>query len=524
MTYSPHLIVSTPPLRSAGAASSSAPTVLPSLQPPQPAAPFALASTVPRIGCRVGSALASTELARLDYTPDLTIQAVGLPAGLTVAATRDGGQWVARIGGTHTGPAGASRVSIIYISATGVVLGGSVHEVAAVWSSAAFVAALQLGVPAVVGRPVEATGIASVSLSAAGLVDVEAVIRSGRPAGMSAALTWSRASRTGQLVIYGTPLQAEQLTLVVDYLCMGVVIGTTSHTIDIAEGVAAMPDTPAPLPIASAALAPIPAAAQPIVAAAASMAPADPLLSSVLICMDWDAEDWGAAGVRVQSDTSTPTPGAQGEGRRISASERVVLVPREGAELIHGTGALTVELFAQIGEDLGLWSDAHGLAAVVLPLVTGRDSGGAGAWMLALVGYGVAGMASRYVVPVAITSTGAGPVVATGPAITRGARWLHLAGLMEPGRAAVWCDGVAGGEATGASASMFETAAVVLGGALARGDVLLARTISTPWTRIAAVDTESSVRVDMLRATAARRYTVGGQISARLRTVPWARY
>jgi hypothetical protein len=525
MTFSPILLGAAPPLRSPGAAASGAPAVSSTLQPPQPAAPFAVASSVPRLGCRVGSALASTVLATLDYTAGLTVQASGLPAGLAVSAVQVGAQWQARISGTHSGPAGISRASLIYVSAAGVVLGGSVHDLVAVWSSAAFVVGLQLGLGGLVGRPVVATSIASVSLSAAGLVDVEAVVRSGLPSGVAASLAWSRASRTGALVIYGTPLQTEELTMVVDYLCMGVVIGTSRHPVAIGAGSDAMPAAPDPLPIDAPALAPIPAAGAAIVAGAASLPPPDPLLSSVLLGMDWDAQDWGSAGASVQADTSTVVPGAQGDGRRLSARERVVLVPADGADLIHGGAQpLTVELYARIGEDLSLWDEAHGLAAVVLPLAHGRDTGGAGAWMLGLVGYGVAGMPSRYVVPVAITSTGAGPVVATGPAIARGVRWLHLASLAEPGRAAVWVDGEAGGETVGASLSMLETASIVLGGSLSLGDVLLARTISTPWTRIAAVDRTSAVSVDMLRATAARRYTPGGAITGRLRTAPWPRY
>lgn len=145
--------------------------------------------------------------------------------------------------GTYLGPSAVYRVELEYIGAGGVLRGASTHEITAVSTTSLFTVATQVGLGGRLGVPVDAT-IATLS-------HPDPIVVEARPKGSSfgllAELTWSSGSpSTGTLKLTGTPDSSGIETLRIEYVWQGLVIGQSTHTIDV--GASATRPTPAAVP------------------------------------------------------------------------------------------------------------------------------------------------------------------------------------------------------------------------------------------------------------------------------------
>ena len=215
---------------------------------PTPASPLPLSIFVlPTLYGVVGTLIASTTLATLTCT-DLTAThslSSSIP-GLTVTLA-----WVGpstgtlTIAGTPTGNSSFTRLVVTYLATDGVtVLGSSTHAIT-IQGTVTLTLSTLAPINGKVGVPINALALATMTSSAA--IDAIAIIGESVP-GLTPTFTWNRATNSGTLTVSGTPTQAGQFNLTMNYKANGALLNTGSHVAIIDAAYSAPSPAPAPAP------------------------------------------------------------------------------------------------------------------------------------------------------------------------------------------------------------------------------------------------------------------------------------
>lgn len=205
----------------------------------------------------------------------------GAISGVNFSLSWAAGSGSVQMSGVYLGPSAVHRVQLEYVAAGGVIRGASTHEVTCVSTTSLFVVSSQLGIGARRGVPVDEP-IATLSHPDA----IEVVARQkGSAMGLAVELEWTPGSpSTGTLRISGSPTAAGTQTLRVEYMWQGLVIGQSTHTIDVGES----STRPAPAAIPAPAPAAPPSLPSPPGPRASSIGYSDPHLSDRYLVLNGD--------------------------------------------------------------------------------------------------------------------------------------------------------------------------------------------------------------------------------------------
>ena len=211
-------------------------------EPPQ-AEPIAFSAVVrPSLFGIIGDAISSTTLATITCADAaMTIVLSETVAGLTFSYSAG----ILTVAGTPTGSTRRQRVVVSYIASDGSnsVRGSTSHEITLVKATEVLTIGSQSGAAGRVGRPLSAT---LASPSANYNVNVTAHPASLIP-GCTASLDWTPgATSSGTLTLTGTPTRAGTLPLVVNYRSGASELGTSTHSVVIAEAYEPTPADPDP--------------------------------------------------------------------------------------------------------------------------------------------------------------------------------------------------------------------------------------------------------------------------------------
>ena len=534
----------TPP--TAAFPNSSGGTQTPTPSPP-PAVPLAF-SVVTRASVYgiVSSALGTITLATVTCSDtSATIrQSITVP-GLTFSYARN----VLTVSGTPTGNAAVYRVVVSYIASSdgATVLGSSEHEVTIANAAQVLTVGAMAGVS---GRVGQYLSVVLCSPTANFDVDLLSYASSVIP-GLSLALAWNKAGRTGTLTLSGTPTATYGPGYFsTRFIGNGQDLGGGSSTCVIAAAYQPIPPAPAPAP------APSPPAPSPPPVPAPAPAPGrvpDPYLSSTKVLMHFDDNP----GLSVDQDLTldergntftnygaTQTTGAVGSAALFTSSPDCRIegvVP--GAD--GSAGPLTVECMVDIGQELWDALTAPGSGERFSPVVSCVSIAGAPLWSLGLASWEVldlAGHRSRSVqVTFRTTTTGVGAFGSTiqsvmsygGPIVFRPGRFIQLIAARKTNDPQGIYQGAwsfSGGSAAGSASYGYiglfatsQTCLVNVGGFCGKIDNLLS---NSPPTLI-----HFQGAIDEVRITGACRYSAffGGSantldIPAASRVIPWPNY
>lgn len=455
-----------------------APSITPSPAPPEDDAIAFSAAEKPCLWGTVGSAMGSTTLATITCADaSMTAERSLSIAGLTFAYAAN----VLSVSGTPTGPSGVFRLVVSYISSDGnrTVRGSTEHEIT-IWDTSEELTIGDMESAAgKVGRPLTAT---LASPAANFPVDVVALPQTMVP-GLTVALDWTVgvSDADGDLTISGTPTEAGTFTLTVNYSGRGTELGTSTHTIIVAEAFEAIPSAPA--------AAPGPAAPAPAPAPACTPAPAPPVgpdagLEFTQVLMRFDAQGLDTAAeeavalaldrrgntfsvLTMSGGALASTTGAVSGGALFSDGGRI---SGTAAALVNTAGeyeSTTVECMVDVSSTSTLWSAPATSLRYYMPIVTTMSpagaAGGAVIWTFGLISIGTGPIPGEYttrqVFPCFMVRTENTTLVrgdvtyrwytqaAFGfPINTRPGRFIHLAGMLKNGspcKVAAWGDGMA---------------------------------------------------------------------------------
>lgn len=451
--------------------------------PPSPAPPPAereafSAVVKPCLWGTTGSAISSTTMATITCDDNaMTVELSATVTGLTWSYSSK----TLTVSGTPSGSSGITRVVVSYISSDGTrtVIGSTEHEINIASASDSLTIGSMVSAAGKVGRPLSATLL---SPSANYPVALVAQPQTAIP-GLTVALAWTVGSSTasGTLTISGTPTTAGTYTLDMIYTGRGRELGTSEHTITIAEAYEAIPS--------AAPSAPAPPAPSPSPAPACSPAPAPPVgpdagIAYTQVLMRFDAQDLETAAeqeaalevdergntmsvLTMSGGALAATSGAVdggalfGDGGRISGT----VAGLDNAEGEYES--LTVECMVDVASTSTLWSATASSLRYFMPIVSALDSagdaGGGIVWTLGLMSIATGPEPGQYtlrqVFPCFMVATEnttlthgdltyrAYTQAALGyPLNSRPGRYIHLAGMLKnatPCKLAAWGDGSA---------------------------------------------------------------------------------
>lgn len=267
----------------------------------------------------VGSPIASTTLATITCADGgMTIRLSEPVPGLTFSYAAG----VLSVAGTPATPTGVHRVVVSYIASDGSneVRGSTTHTITVVSASEVLTIGGMGGASGKVGAYLSAA-LALPSTNYA--VDVTITGRNAVP-GCAPQLSWTKGvgSASGTLSLDGTPTTTGSYSLVVDYWAGGgILLGTSTHAVEIAPAYSAPAPAPSPVP-APPAPAPSPPP-EPAPAPAPGTGP-DPFFSSVKVLMGFDTI------TGVGYDPAVGPPGVNENLRGTSAVMRNVAATSNG--------------------------------------------------------------------------------------------------------------------------------------------------------------------------------------------------
>jgi hypothetical protein len=469
------------------------PAPTPSPQPPvaQPIA-FSAVTRGSLFGV-TGSAIGSTTLATITCADAaMTISVSEVVPGLTFSYAAN----VLTVAGTPTTPTGVHRVVVSYIASDGTnsVRGTTAHEITIVSASEVLTIGPMAGASLKVGRYFTAV-LATPTTNYA--VDVTASPQ-GRVPGCAVSLIWSKGvgSGSGSLVFSGTPTEAGTYALAVNFYANGILLGTSTHAVVVAEAYSAASPAPAPSPAPSPPAPSAPPAPAPITAFGRGP---DPFLSSVKVLMGFDVTITGigydpsigppgvgdnvvGAPATMRAITTTGDGGAlsygvlrlNGRGGGQIYTDAAVLQPGSGltipvaatassttvAGVDGSSGSLAVECFVKVEASTWAALAAPGDDGRLFPVVSLVDSAGALVWVLGYASWLTVetGLNRRVVAPVSIAAlkTERAGIASNKPLLMAvgselsapPSRWTHLATARKASGSttllAVWNDGQTG--------------------------------------------------------------------------------
>lgn len=432
------------------------PAPTPSPQPPvaQPIA-FSAVTRASLFGV-TGSAIGSTTLATITCADaSMTISMSEVVPGLTFSYAAN----VLTVAGTPTTPTGVHRLVVSYIASDGTnsVRGTTAHEITIVSASEVLTIGPMAGASLKVGRYFTAV-MASPTTNYA--VDVTASPQ-GRVPGCAASLIWSKGvgSGSGSLVFSGTPTEAGTYALAVNFYANGILLGTSTHAVVVAEAYSAASPAPAPSPAPSPPAPSAPPAPAP--APAPGVGP-DPSISGVVTLMHFNAVPGIAYDERGRTFTNagaTLATGAVAEGAEFTGGNTAI---RAALSQFDGVASgFSVECMADIGEAAWAALMATGDDVRFCPVVSYVTPTGVTLWALGF--YSAPYYAQGNIAPIGrsvralMYHYSAGMEIATGSAANsritlnrRPARFVHIAGNVRSTAALyfeayAWLDGTDSG-------------------------------------------------------------------------------
>ena len=542
-------------------------------EPPQPplAEPIAFSAVVrPSLFGIIGDAISSTTLATITCADAaMTIALSESVAGLTFSYSAG----ILAVAGTPTGSTRVQRVVVNYIASDGSnsVRGSTSHEITLVNASEVLTIGSQSGAAGRVGRPLSAT---LASPSANYNVNVTA-----HPAGLipgcTASLAWTPgATSSGTLTLTGTPTMAGTLPLVVNYRSGASELGTSTHSVVIAEAYEPTPADPAP---AGSPTPVVPTDPGPVTPTPMPGRGPDPFRLQTKVLLHFDEGLFGVgydpASTAVTIAGKNDAPGQNGFNSPhcyqqvnpgLGRMQQFGYSPMAGgffslsnAGASHMDGIiagcdglderLTVECFIDIHQVAWDALKASGNDSRFCPVVTYRTDSGHVVWALGLVSQilMIGAVATREVrpafyAPLVEAARNRPSIYALGPVIVeRPARFVHLCAMLAPAsggigfdaHAAVWFNGVPFSASTATTGDLYlstrrrldlQGASVRVGGAIA---AIPGFTFGPAATLVPFCG-----GMDEVRVTAASRYAdrisnsgVFGLLPAQ-RVIPWPNY
>ncbi len=425
--------------------------------PPQPplAEPIAFGA-VARAGLFgiIGTAISSTTMATITCADAaMTIVLSEAVAGLTFSYA--GG--VLTVAGTPTGSTRRQRVVVSYIASDGSssVRGSTSHEITLVDESEVLTIGPMANVTGRVGIPLTAVLATPSSNYAVDLTAYAQSLVGGRTFvnvvnGLRAFLAWTRggSSGSGVLTLSGTPSEAGTYSLVVNFYAPGGrVVGTSTHSVVIAEAYQATPPAPAPTPSPDPVTPTVPA--NPAPAPVPGVGP-DNTLDNLRLLMRFNTDEGigrNERGGELINSGATLAAGAVGQCAQFSSATANIsgIVPG-----LHGVGAgLSVECMADISESAWDALTVGGDDQRFCPVVSYTAEDGRLLWALGflsrIVDSGVVGQPLyRRVQAMFWTSlddayslSGSG-ASSLGGITTRPGTFVHVAGVLKTYGASTW--------------------------------------------------------------------------------------
>lgn len=501
-------------------------------------------TALPSLYGTTGTLIPLTTLATVDCTDDSMVIALSEPVpGLTFTYSAK----TLKVSGTPTTPTGVHRVVVTYITTSNTIRGSSSHTITIVAAAEVLTIGAMAGASGRVGTPLAATLAAP---SANFPVDVVA-LQSGAIPGLAATLTWAKTSSagSGSLALTGTPTQAGAYSLSASYYGNGTLLGTSTHSVNIAAAYEAPAAAPAPTP------APPPPSPTPPPPAAPAPQPGsapDPLQSTVRVLMHFDA----ATGLTTDQKGNTwrnlgctSTTGAVKQGAQIGGATVPggAFMDSSVSDLDGAAGALTAECMVNISQAGWNALTAIGSDVRYMPVLSLLDNAKGTLWTM---GYGSwvisdgAGNFPRIVVACAwnklnslenVGGTRSNSVAITDRRFTSWpGRFMHMATCRKvhfgatTGQA-MWLDGYGGLYPTGfIDASKYETAtqsanaaqSLQIGGSIPAVEYLLENARQVSMLPFDGVIDELRIGVNS-RYSGYFNYTNVFSIDATARVIPW---
>ena len=323
------------------------------------------------VGTPLGNVtLATVTCTDLTATHSLSSSIPGLNTDLVWLSPRTG---TLTIFGTPTGNSSFTRLVVTYLATDGVtVLGSSTHEIT-IQGAVTLTLSTLTPINGKVGVPINALALATMTSSAA--IDAIAIIGESVP-GLTPTFTWNRATNSGTLTVSGSPTQAGQFNLTMNYKANGALLNTGSHVAIIDAAYSAPSPAPAPAP----APAPPPAPTPPPASTPAPQPGSgqDPYWSSVRVLLRYDVLATGQS----YDPTVSAAPGAglNWAGARTQtfsgyfASGPAAPLPQGGA-LSYGPAPAPDDAFWRSGANFGTAFDGYPVSNMraVVSGCEGRD-------------------------------------------------------------------------------------------------------------------------------------------------------